>query len=142
MNLGQMILVILAAILFSTFIIAVFNSMMVQMENAVVNLYMTQGVKIADQVLQEYEAKILSHTITFDEVYNTLNGGITKPPVALGGADYIVSIISRPCSTNGSIVGSLGNHQRIDVMVRIVADNREYYVGNETNPFSKVFSRI
>ena len=143
MNFGQMVLVILATILFSTFIVGVFNSMMNQMEHSTVHLYQTQGLKLADQVFQEYESMILGQNMSFDDVYNTLSTGLTRAPFTQGGAEYNISIISRPSNSLGSVMaGGLANHQRIDVWIMIVANGREYHVGSPSNPFSKVLSRF
>ncbi|MCL2063922.1 MAG: hypothetical protein FWG98_06080 [Candidatus Cloacimonetes bacterium] len=143
MNLGQMTLVILAAILFSIFILAVFNNLINQMEQSVIHLYITQGLKLADQVFQEYEAQILSRNMSFDDVFNALENGVVRSPVTLAGAEYTVRIVSQVSNAQGiTIGGSLVDHQRIDVQVRIVAGERQYDVGRDDPAFSKVFSRF
>jgi len=143
MNLGQMFLVMLALIMLSTFLLSLYTNLMGQMDISVRNLYFSQAVKIAENEFQKYEAWIIGQVLTFYQVYDTLRSGIDLEPVNIEGTAYHVNISSHLTNSIGiNVFTPTSDYQRIDVRVRIVSGNREFYVGENHSALSMVLSRL
>ena len=70
MNLGQMLLVLLAVILFSAIVITMYNSMSIQIEMATNNIFYKQGVNIVTGKLHRYEAELLGGQLKIDQLFD------------------------------------------------------------------------
>ena len=143
MTLGQMLLVLLAVVLFSTILVSFYFGMITQMEKAVSNIYFSQALKIAEKVFQEYEAKEIGQNMTFDEVFEAVNNApmVTEE---VRGIFYFVDTLSRQCTSSGGVTPPLPadfDHQRLEVRIRIETGSATYLAGTEDHPFTKVLSR-
>ena len=142
MNLRQMMLVLLVAICFSTLMISYYSGMSLQAQQAEMNVYQSQGLKIVNHIFQTYETRLLAEDITFDELYALLGkpGGLDLPPHQIEGIAYYPNVSSRYTDVNGNIVSGDSDYQRLDIVIRVDINTREFYVGSPDAPFSKVFS--
>lgn len=145
MNTGQMLIVLLATILFSTIVITLYNNMFSQVEMAERNVYFSQGIKIADFVFQRFETEMISKKKTFNQLYEEFkNSGIDLDSLSIGSAVYKINVRSMYSTVDGvtdsAIVGASQSYQRLFVKVKISVGKRTYNVGTDDYPFSKVFS--
>ena len=142
MNLRQMMLVLLAAICFSTLMISYYSGMSLQAQQAEMNVYHSQGLKIVNHIFQTYETKLLAEDITFDELYDLLGkpGGLDLPPHHIEGIAYYPTIRSHYSDVAGNKVSDNSPYQRLDIIIRVDITTREFYIGSVDAPFSKVFS--
>ena len=112
------------------------------------NVYHSQGLKIVNHIFQTYETKLLAEEITFDELYDFLGqpNGQDLPPHHLEGISYYPNISSHYTDVDGNklvlLPGESSPYQRLDIVLRVNTNTREFYVGSEKAPFSKVFSRL
>ena len=106
MNLGQMLLVMLAVVLFSSIVITMYNSITVQIEMATNNVLYTQGVFVADSILKRYEAELLSKMISFTafEAMGNPTSFVVQPPFEIGDAVYTVSFTTRWSGPNYEVL--------------------------------------
>jgi len=145
MNLGQMLLVLLAIVLMTTIVLTLNNSFRNQVDMAVRNVYFTQGVKIADHVFQRYEAQLISDRLTFDNMRDQLSvpGGFHFGTESISGAVYNINVLSVPSDLTGNPLplGTLSDHQRVTVSIRAEIGDRIIEIGTGEFPFTKVFSR-
>jgi len=141
MGLGQMLIVLLAIILFSSVMITLNNNLQGQVTMAVRNIYYTQGIKIADYIFQEYESKLISLQRSFEDIFTELEPGIERASILVSNVTYDAhiravrsDILGNPVSDDYSLF------QRIYVRVIINDGVRTFTVGTDDFPFSKVFS--
>jgi len=146
MNLNQMLLVMLAAILFSSMIISLYSGMAIQSEMAEKNLYQSQGIKISSHIFQTFETQLIGGELSFEELYELLNqtGGLQMDPIHIDGAKYFPHVKSQYSDISGTSIhlppGESSPYQRLDVVIKVEAMNREFYIGTENDPLQKVFS--
>jgi hypothetical protein len=135
MNLGQLLLVLLAVVLFSTIVITIWNNMMNQVDLADRSLYSTQAIKIADKLFQEYESKILGNLLAFHDMYAELDSSLTLPVIGVGEANYTPTITSIYCDSLNNIIliptVPPPNRQVVFVSVLIETAKRSYTVGEQ-----------
>jgi hypothetical protein len=150
MNLGQMLLVLLAIVLFSTLILGIYNAMSNQVEMAARNVFYTQGLYYADLVFQRIESQLLHDQTDFD-----FDGLITNiqtyeiEDMVIGDARYGMTLTASYCTPFGVIAAGPTDHIRVFARIHINYGAMDYFIGedNPTNPFhddqfSKVFARF
>ncbi|MCK4955987.1 MAG: hypothetical protein KAS49_00015 [Candidatus Cloacimonetes bacterium] len=74
MGTGQMLLVLLAIILFSTILLTMYNNISVQTRIIDRTKTMLQGQKLASRYFQKMEAELLGNLTTFSDIISTYNG--------------------------------------------------------------------
>ena len=135
MNLGQMVLVLLSIVLFSTLLLGIYNSLMTQMDFAVRNIYQTQGLKISDAIFQRYESFLIGKRINFENLEDEIRA---FESFRFQGVDYSVNITSQVTNRDGVSAIPPTNHLRIDTTTTADLGNRTIHAGN----FSKILSRV
>ena len=159
MNLGQMLMVLLGIVLFSTIIIVFYNNMANQVDMTERTIYLQQGIRIADKYLQEFEAELVGGMIgNFNDVNAVMFNGLQRPDIIVGEATYTPRVFSRLCDQRGislPIGATIPNpdYIRLFVTVEITTAKRgtanPYRVGydltasqTENEAFSKIFHNI
>ena len=104
MNLGQMMLVLLAIVLVTSIVITLFNNFNGQVELATRNVYFTQGVKIADMEFQRLESLLISEELTFDSMYSQLVEGSILRHVDLFGNTFEYRVFTLPSDVSGNLL--------------------------------------
>ncbi len=144
MSMGQMLLVLLGLVLFSTMIISFYSVFINQMQALEFILYRMQGLKIVDFNFQKIEAELISNSKSFATLYDEFaNNTSPVDTFYVNQIPYVVYIKSIKSTVTGSPVTGATSYMRIDVKaVCRFASNDSLEIGRESNPISKVFGDI
>ena len=139
MTYGQIFLILLAMVLFSTIYLTTYNSLFDQADLAYKGMYLLNGQKIIDKYFQEIEAKILGEIIVFDSlqsIYNGLSDSLTVSDVV-----YHVNISTTPCTRSGAdTITATPEFIRVDMSTwALRSDGDTLWIGMPESPISKVF---
>jgi hypothetical protein len=141
MNTGQMLLVMLAIILFSTIIIATYNNLFTILYMAYEAMYQMQAYKIADRIFQEIDAMNISGTKTFLQIFNEYN--YTDSILAINNVEYVINSSTSWCDQYGEApADTLKNYQRIDVVIYCKVGNDTLWTGTPTHPVSYIYGDL
>ena len=145
MNLGQMLLVMLAVILFSSIVISLYNSMTVQVEMTSNGIFFKQGMFIIDGLIQKYEAQIMGKEITLQNLYDK---GVVDTTFTVGEVNYQVIFKTKWCHQDGDtvFVGAPPDFQylRQDFFMNIVygeSENR-LFIGDIKDSDPERFTKV
>jgi hypothetical protein len=144
MNLGQMLIVILAVILFSTLIISIYNNLMTQIEMASHKVFYTQGIQVAYSIFQRLESEQIGELRTFTSLYTEFMNPVTLPPIDIGDATFTVTVRSEYSDMLGAGQGAtVSDHIKVFCLIDINYGAPEnLFIGNDDDSFNKVFSRL
>jgi len=135
----QMVLVLLAAMLFSTIIIVSYNTLFDQATFAYSETYNLQGLKIADKLFQKIETEFLSSVYTFAEI-NSVYTDYTDS-LELNDITYNYNIQSNYSDSTGVNDLSSSDYQRFDLRIWAsppISDT--IYIGTSNNPLSMMLT--
>jgi len=155
MSTGQLLLVILAVVLFSTLIVSVYNSMAHQNEMAYETTYQNQAINVADAVCQRLESEYLGKMREFETLFDSIldpndlpnPNGVAFPPMYIQGIRY-TPIIMTSTWWSGLVNGhaELANNGFVRLTCNVEVSNMSdttFTVGNDLEPaFSKVIADI
>lgn len=139
MTSGQILLILLAMMLFSTIYLTTYNSLFDQAEIAYKGMYLLNGQKITDKYFQEIESNILGEIVSFDSlqfIYNGLSDTLTVSDIV-----YNVNVSTTPCTKNGADTTTVTpEFLRIDISIWAVHPAGDtLWIGMPEFPLSKVF---
>lgn len=145
---NQMLLVLLAAILFSTVILYTYDHIFTQRELVYNGMYMLQGQKIADSLFQSIGCDFLSaafdNTKTFESVSNSYVTYTSSIPKTVDGITYNIMLASYNSSQFGNILSPFSlpyNYRRIDVWIDCSPNGTDVIsIGTATNPLTKIYA--
>lgn len=141
MNTGQMLLVMLAIVLFSSIIVSTQSNLFNLANIAYRTMFSMQGYKIADRFLQEIDAFHVSGSKTFGQIQSdyTFNDSIIR----VNAVDYYVSSSSMWSDQyGGAAADTLKIYQRIDLKVYYMLGNDTIRIGTDDNPVSYIYGRM
>ena len=139
MTTGQIFLILLAMILFSTIYLTAYNNLFDQADLAYKGMYILNGQKITDKYFQEIESNLLGEIVLFDSlqaIYNGLSDTLTVSDI-----DYRINISTTPCTKTGADTTTVTpEFLRIDISIwAIPPDGDTLWIGMPQFPISKVF---
>ena len=141
----QMLLVLLAIVLFSTILLNTYDIVFTQRENIYKGLFLLQGQKIADSLYQLIECELLTAysdddtTTTFGNTFSSLTG--SNITMVADDVTYDFTSTSAWCDSIGNIGSPTPNYQRVDIRITCVYGVQDtLYIGTATHPLSKVFA--
>ncbi|MDP8314466.1 MAG: hypothetical protein RAP70_05255 [Candidatus Celaenobacter antarcticus] len=139
MTTGQIFLILLAMILFSTIYLTAYNNLFDQADLAYKGMYILNGQKITDKYFQEIESNLLGEIVLFDSlqaIYNGLSDTLTVSDI-----DYHINISTTPCTKTGADTTTVTpEFLRIDISIwAIPPDGDTLWIGMPQFPISKVF---
>lgn len=139
MTYGQIFLILLAMVLFSTIYLTTYNSLFDQADLAYKGMYLLNGQKIIDKYFQEIEANILGEILLFDalqSVYNNRSDSLTVSDVV-----YHLNFSTTPCTRTGADTTTVTpEFIRVDMsMWALHPDGDTLWIGMPQFPISKVF---
>jgi hypothetical protein len=140
MGTGQMMLVLLSVLLFTTLIHSTLNNLIIQSEFLFKNMLLLQGEKLADRYINEIDMQIKSGIASFPSIVSTYNSNSFS--VTTNYTQYNIVIDANYCSIGGDI-GSphpSNHYQRLDVRITFEYGGDTLRVGTATNPISAVFA--
>ncbi len=141
MNTGQMLLVMLAIVLFSSIIVSTQNNLFSLANIAYRTMFSMQGYKIADRFLQEIDAYHVSGGKTFSEIQNDYT--FTDSIIRVNAVDYFVSGQTRWSDQyGGAAADTLKRYQRIDLRVYYMLGKDTIRIGTDENPVSYIYGRM
>jgi len=141
MNTGQMLLVMLAVILFSTIIVATYNNLYAILDMAYKAMYQMQSYKIADRVFQEIDAMNVSGIRTFDQIKNDYQ--IIDSLVTINNVNYMLNSSTNWCNQyGGTAADTLHNYQRIDIVIYCHIGNDTLWTGTPTHPVQYIYGDL
>ena len=151
MNLGQMVIVILGVILFSTVVLGIYNNMMNQLEMTGDRRYYSQGMRIADYIFQGIEVQTLDSTINIGTIFSQYQspgaymygGTSTIPALTVDGTRYNVNVIARYCDINGNFSPTATNFIKVFCNVEVDVNGRKpFFIGQGDEAFSQIFTNM
>ena len=139
MTTGQIFLILLAMILFSTIYLTAYNNLFDQADLAYKGMYILNGQKITDKYFQEIESNLLGEIVLFDSLQTIYNG--LSDTLTVSDIDYHVNISTTPCTKTGADTTTVTpEFLRIDIsMWAIPPDGDTLWIGMPQFPISKVF---
>ncbi|HCX72278.1 MAG TPA: hypothetical protein DHM37_01025 [Candidatus Cloacimonas sp.] len=140
MNTGQMLMVMVAIVLFSSLFVNSITNISEQNEIIYKGTYILQGHKIAERYFEKIEAELLGEISSFGEVLD--NYADYDTTFTVQNVDYQVSIVSNLCDANGNITDPQEDFQRVDIRINCNYGDDVLHIGTETNPLSKIFADL
>ncbi len=139
MSYGQIFLILLAMILFSTIYLTTYNSLYDQADLAYKGMYLLNGQKVTDRYFQKIEANLLGQIMPFDAIQSTYNNQIDS--VTIGDFTYYADFSTTPCTMTGADTTTTDpEFLRIDISIWAVhPDGDTLWIGTPEHPISKVF---
>ena len=137
----QMILVLLALVLFSTLLLNTYNIMLDQSAMIYDNMHYLQGQKIADRYFQKIEAELLGNPPIhyFGEILSTYSGGVDET-MNVNNVTYNINIVSAYCDSVGANPSADTLYQKVDIRINCLSTSLDtLYIGTLNSPLSKVF---
>lgn len=140
MNTGQMLLVMLAIILFSTILIATYNNLFTVLFMAYEAMYQMQAYKIADRIFQEIDAMNISGVLTFTEIDS--NYTFQDSVETINNVNYNIAATVSLCNQYGETAFPDSNYQRIDLRIFCVVGTDTLWTGTPANPVSYIYGNL
>jgi hypothetical protein len=140
MNTGQMLMVMVALILFTSLIVNSINNISDQNEIIYKGHYMLQGHKIVERYFEKIEAELLGGVSTFDEVLE--NYADYNTTLTVENVDYEVGIVTNLCDNTGNIGNPQADFQRVDIRIQCDYMGEVLQVGTNLEPLSKIFADV
>lgn len=141
----QMLLVLLALILFSTILVNTYDNVFAQREYVYKGLQLLQGQKLADSLNQIIECELFKAyndsdtTTTFSSVIASNTG--SNFVKVLDDVSYNFTSSSAWCDSLGNIGNPTTAYQRVDIRIQCIYGGQDtLYIGTSTHPVSKVFA--
>ncbi|MDP8202213.1 MAG: hypothetical protein P9M11_08735 [Candidatus Tenebribacter burtonii] len=138
----QMLLVLVALVLFSTLMLNTYNILLDQSASIYDNMYYLQGQKIADKYFQKIEADLLGNppAFYFSQI-KAYYSNITETET-VNNLIYNINLNSTYCdslgNTSGAGVDTL--YQKMDIRINCLSTSSDtLYIGTKNYPFSKIF---
>ena len=148
MNLGQMVIVVLGVVLFSTIVLGIYNNMMNQLEMTGDRRYYSQGMRVADYVFQSMEVKTLNSTMDINTIFTQYQNGAyyyggpgPNQPLIVDEVPYNVNLEARYCDMNGNDSPTATNWVKVYCRVEVNINGRKpFFVGVDDQAFFQIFS--
>lgn len=140
MGTGQMLLVLLAMILFSTILLTMYNNIDTQARIIERTKTHLQGQKIADRYFQKIETELVGDVFTFSEINSAYNG--FSEDTTIGGITYHLNTERASyCGQTGNTPVATTDFQLIEFSIwTINAFQDSIVIGTPSNPLQKVFA--
>ena len=146
MNFGQMMLVVLAVVLFTTIIMGVHHNFQNQIRMAGDNIYNTQALKVADYIFQRFEVDLITDQIPFQVFYDRWRvtaGGGELPPITVNNATYTATVDAIAINAAGvQIFVPEPDRIRVNIRISVNVGGRILQVGTANAPFSKDYTNV
>jgi len=141
MNTGQMLLVMLAILLFSTIIISTYNNLFTVLYMAYEAMYQMQAYKIVDKIFQEIDAMNISSLKTLEEIKNEYI--YDDSIMTINNVNYVINTSTNWCDQyGGAPTDTLQNYQRIDIIVYCKIGNDTLWTGTNTYPVRYIYGAL
>jgi len=148
---NQMLLVLLAAVLFSTVILYTYDHVFTQRELVYNGMYMLQGQKIADSLFQRIESDLLqtvfenrpefAYMTKFAYVFTNHTTYSTPVSKTIDGITYDIMLTSAACDSVGNTASPSADYQRIDIRINCCPNGSDtLYIGTASNPLTRVYT--
>lgn len=143
MGMIEMLSILIAVVLFSTILIAMYNNISIAMDIVYNGIYQLQGQKITNKYFQKIEAELLgqSDDFTFSNLYNSYNSYTDTETVGI--IQYNISMQSSYCDSVGNTVSdSTLGFRIIDISIWCSppTSSDTLWIGTSSNPIQKVFA--
>lgn len=140
MNTGQMLMVMVAIVLFTSLIVNSINNISDQNEIIYKGHYILQGHKIAEKYFEKIEVELLGGLHSFDEVLASYADYDTT--LTVENVDYQVNIVSNLCDNTGDIANPQEDFQRVDIRIQSEYMGDDLQIGTTSAPLSKIFADL
>lgn len=144
MSMGQMLLVLMGLVLFSTLIIAYYNTLSSQIEWVEENQIQQQALKILDFNIQLFESQLISQRSLSDIYTQFPDFNTPVDTMNVNSIDYVMYIKAHKCTEDGTILSSgIANYIRLNMRIvayRTATDS--VMVGTVSNPIFKIFGDV
>jgi hypothetical protein len=141
MGTGQMLLVLLAIVLFSTIIVSTRSNMATQNELLYDNMYRLQGLRVANKFFQEIESLMIGQILTFAELNSTYTN--YTQTITVDDVNYHNTIDMFYCDDSGNITNDPDSEfQLIEIKINTTPLGKTLHIGTDDNPLSKVIADI
>ena len=141
MGTGQLILVLLAVVLFSTIILTTNTNLFTLAYYSYEAMISMQGFKIADAFLQEAEAYNISASMTFQDLHNYFT--FADSVININSINYHVTSSANWCNEFGvNDMSGSQEYQRIDITIDCPFGNDTIRVGTNVHPISYIYASI
>lgn len=144
MSMGQMLLVLLGLVLFSTLVLSYYNILGSQVEMVEKNQLQKQALKIIDFRFQLIESEVISNSKNLQQIYTEYPDFTTAiDTLILNNKPYRVYVKANKCNAKGENVSGTAYYIRMDARVDVpITEQDTIKVGLIDNPISKVFGDI
>jgi hypothetical protein len=145
MGTGQMLLVLLGAMLFSTILITTYNGLADQAELMYNGLNLLQAQKLGNAYLQKVDSEISGGVMTYDEAYTLYHNSTSYITDTLRTINFRTNIRANYCNSAGdtTAAGGLTSYMRVDVRVLFQSETgRQLRAGTVDAPLSRVIADL
>lgn len=127
MTQGQMLLVLLGAMLFTTTVIGTYRRTYDVSNFTYQMVYRNQAMKVADLCFQRIDARIIGKKQSFNDVYDQYKNGAvetvtlydTPGDVSSASSRYRMYIHTYYCTNTGTMSGSVTNYMRVHIAMQV-----------------------
>jgi len=142
---NQMLLVLLAAVLFSTIVFNTYNHVFTQRELVYNGIYMLQGQKIADRYFQKIGCELINATVNSTTTYSSVLANYSTfssaDVLTIDGVTYYTMLTSNACDSLGNIGSPSAEFTLISLEINCCPNGSDtLYIGTIANPLSKIYA--
>jgi hypothetical protein len=136
---NQMLLVVLALVLFTTITLGIYNSLSNQSALVGRYVYLSQNFRCADKYLQKIDSENLGKGYTY--IWNTYqNANFTE---SISNIDYHIVVRSVHCDSLGNTANPKDEYQKINIKVWCKPTGYDtLWAGTGSNPISKIIANM
>jgi hypothetical protein len=116
MGLREMILVLLAVVLFTKLAMVTNKSIIAEVDQLQHSTYILQATNLAQRYMDEVDAKLYSKVITLDQISSNYAGTRTVQPIA-NDMTYNVTIAVATVDSLGTSTASTTNYRKLTIAV-------------------------
>lgn len=138
MGTGQMLLVLLAVVLFSSILLANYEQLFSQIDLVTRGMVMLQGQSIADSIFQRIQTDYLNDPSNYcvDDVISNYDTSGTK---YMNNYFYNYTISVSKCNVAGDVSTPTEDAVKVDIVMTCPVGNDTVRIGTATNPMSKLY---
>ena len=141
MGMIEMLSLLIAVVLFSTILIAMYHNISIAMDIVYNGIYQLQGQKITNKYFQKIEAELLGQNLAFIDLDSTYNP--YTDTVTVGSIQYNISMQVSYCDSVGNTPASPDSDFRIidiSIWCSPPTSSDTLWIGTSSNPIQKVFA--
>jgi hypothetical protein len=143
MGTGQMLLVLLTVVLFTSIMASTMSNLSSQLDYLIQTAIVLQGEKLAHKYINLIDVQLKSGNQTFTDIYTAYqNVAINETVDGIQALNYTVNISMQYCTdeSGNTVAGAATDFLRINVWISTTFGPDTIFIGTAANPIQSVYT--